>query len=65
MSIHLEETIKLARTYQLPNWRYSSLPQLNPYHLASLGYRCSAPLTLQCHICLHQVVLTEQTEDNL
>jgi hypothetical protein len=63
MSVRLEETLTLARSYQLPHWQYFSLPQLDPYRLAAQGYRCSAPLTLQCAVCRHTVRLPEDADD--
>ena len=53
------------RTYQLPNWHYFGSPLLHPYRLASMGYGCSGPLTLTCHMTLHTVTLSENCEDNL
>ena len=60
----MEETLSLVRTYQLPNWQYFGVPELDPYRLAGLGYRCSAPLTLQCSVCRHQVVLSPDADSN-
>jgi len=51
--------LELARQYQLPNWFYQSLPILDPYSLASVGYRPSAPLELECHVCHHKVTTPE------
>jgi hypothetical protein len=60
MSHRLEGVLALARLYQLPQWAYSSLPELHPYVLASLGYRPVTRGTIECHICLKRVALTEE-----
>jgi hypothetical protein len=60
MSHRLEGVLALARTYQLPVWAYSPLPQLDPYLLASLGFQPTARGVIECHICLRKVLLTEE-----
>lgn len=60
MSHRLEGVLALARTYQLPLWAYSPLPQLHPYLLASLGFRPLTRGVIQCHICQKNIVLTEE-----
>lgn len=59
MSHRIEGVLALARAYQLPLWIYSPHPQLNPYLLASLGFKPVARGVLECHLCLTQIILTE------
>lgn len=46
MAHKIEAILDLARQYQLPTWLYQSLPSLDPYLLASIGYKPTAPLEL-------------------
>ena len=58
MSHRLEGILALARTYQLPVWAYSPHAQLDPYLLASAGFRPTARHVIECHICLKRIDLT-------
>jgi len=53
MSEIIEGVLERARTFQVPNWRYQSYNDLNPYKLASVGYSVISQDTLQCHMCQH------------
>ena len=55
MSYKIEGILERARLFQLPIWQYQSLPFLNPYLLASIGYIPLSEGTIRCQICQHEV----------
>jgi hypothetical protein len=65
MSHKIEAILERVRHYQLPNWQYQSIPLMNPYRLASLGYQPSALNVLKCQICLHEVRYSDDPEDEV
>jgi hypothetical protein len=55
----IEEILNLARSYQVPIWQYSPHRELDPYFLASMGFKPSSRKLLVCNLCSASVEITE------
>ena len=55
MSHKIEVILERARLFQQPIWQYQSLPSLDPYMLASIGFIPHSEGSIRCQICQHEV----------